>query len=98
MLNHVRQRKGELDESPFVKRLSEDTSARKFYLFNIGLTIADVLLAGVIYMILRYVFGQPFDFAFDRSYYIAVLSFLWIHYYHDHFLFAEPQVIEYSEP
>lgn len=97
MLNHVRQRRGELDASPFVKRLSEDNTARKYYMFNMGLTIADVLLAGIIFVVLTVVFGKSFDFAFDRSYYIAVLSFLWIHYYHDHFLFAEPQVIEYSE-
>mgnify|MGYP000172316345 CR=1 FL=1 len=93
MLNHLRQQRGELDNSPFVKRLSVDNTARKFYLFNVGLTVADVLLAGVIFLVLRYVVGQPFDAAFDRSYYIAVLSFLWVHYYHDHFLFAEPQVI-----
>jgi hypothetical protein len=52
----------------------------------------------VIFLVLRYVFGQSFDFAFDRSYYIAVLSFLWIHYYHDHFLFGEPGVIEMAQP
>jgi hypothetical protein len=93
MLNHLRQQRGELDSSPFVKRLSVDNTARKFYLFNVGLTIADVVLAGAIFLVLRYVVGQSFDFAFDRSYYIAVLSFLWIHYYHDHFLFAQPEVI-----
>jgi hypothetical protein len=42
---------------------------------------------------MRLVFGLSFDFAFDRAYYIAVLSFLWIHYYHDHYLFTQPQVI-----
>lgn len=97
MLNHLRQRRGELDASPFVKRLSTDNTARKYYMFNMTLTILDVVLAGVIFLVLRYVFGQSFDFAFDRSYYIAVLSFLWIHYFHDHFLFTEPQVIEYRE-
>ncbi len=94
MLNHIRSRRGELDNSPFVKRLSTDHSARKYYLFNIGLTIADVLLAGVIFLVLRYAMDYAFDGAFDRSYYIAVLSFLWVHYYHDHFLFAQPEVIE----
>ncbi len=93
MLNHLRQGRGELDSSPFVKRLSSDDSARKYYLFNIGLTVADVVLAGAIFLVLFYVLRQPFDAAFDRSYYIAVLSFLWVHYYHDHFLFAQPEVI-----
>lgn len=93
ILNNIRQERGELDKSKLVKRLSTDDSARRFYLFNVGLTIADIMLAGVIFFILRLVFGQPFDFAFDRAYYIAVLSFLWIHYYLDHYLFTQPGVI-----
>lgn len=94
MLNHLRQKRGELDSSPFVERLSTDGTARRYYLFNVGLTIADVALAGLIFAVLMYVFNFPFDYAFDRAYYIAVLSFLWIHYYHDHFLFSQPGVIE----
>ena len=94
MLNNLRQQRGELERSPFVKRLSADGSARRYYLWTIGLTVADIALAGVIFVILRFVVGQPFDFAFDRSYYIAVLSFLWIHYYHDHYLFTQPDVIQ----
>jgi hypothetical protein len=93
MLNNIRQGRGELSRSNFVSRLSEDGSSRRYYLFNIGLTIADVLLAGVIFLVLRFVLNKPFDFAFDRAYYIAVLSFLWIHYYLDHYLFSKPQVI-----
>jgi hypothetical protein len=93
MLNHVRQARGELDHSPFVKRLSTDASARRYYLFNIGLTAADVALAALLFAVLHFGLNQPFDFAFDRAYYIAVLSFLWIHYYHDHFLFTQPDVI-----
>jgi hypothetical protein len=93
MLNNVRQERGELTRSSFVTRLSEQGSSRRYYLFNIGLTIADVMLAGVIFLVLRFVLNRPFDFAFDRAYYIAVLSFLWIHYYFDHYLFSKPQVI-----
>lgn len=93
MLNNIREGRGELGRSNFVRRLSEDGSARRYYLFNIGLTIADVMLAGMIFLILRFAFNRPFDFAFDRAYYIAVLSFLWIHYYLDHYLFTQPQVI-----
>lgn len=93
MLNNIRQGRGELTRSGFVSRLSEDGSARRYYLFNIGLTVADILLAGAIFLVLRFAFNRPFDFAFDRAYYIAVLSFLWIHYYFDHYLFTKPQVI-----
>lgn len=94
MLNHLRHQRGELQASPFVDKLSKDGTSRKFYLFNVGLTIADGVLALVIFAVLRFVLGHPFDFAFDRAYYIAVLSFLWMHYYHDHFLFIKPEVIE----
>ena len=93
MLNNIRQGRGELTRSDFVSRLSEDGSARRYYMFNIGLTIVDVLLAGLIFLVLRYALNRPFDFAFDRAYYIAVLSFLWIHYYFDHYLFTKPEVI-----
>lgn len=94
MLNRLREDRGQLDRSPFVKRLSMPGSGRRYYLFNIGLTVADVALAGLIFVGLRYGLNQAFDYAFDRAYYIAVLSFLWIHYYHDHFLFSEPSVID----
>jgi len=94
MLNRIRQQRGELKSSPFVERLSKDESARSYYLFNIGLTVADGLLALVIFVVLLTIFNKPFDYTFDRAYYIAVLSFLWIHYYHDHFLFSNPGVIE----
>jgi hypothetical protein len=94
MLINLNQRRGKLDNSPFAERMAKDGAARKYYLFNVGLTIADVVLAVVFFFIMTVGFGKSFDFAFDRAYYMAVLSFLWIHYYHDHFLFSEPQVIE----
>ena len=31
---------------------------------------------------------------FDVSYYTAILSFLWIHYYHDHFLFTNFEALD----
>lgn len=94
MLNHLRQQRGELVDSPFVEQLSTDHSARRYYLFNIGLTIADVGLAIVVFLVLWQVAGFSFDQAFDRGYYIAILSFLWMHYYHDHYLFLHPEVID----
>jgi hypothetical protein len=96
MLNNLRQSRGEIERSKFVSRLSTDGSARRYYIFNIGLTIADGLLAGMIFLVLRYALNLPFDYAFDRAYYIAVLSFLWIHYYFDHYLFTQPGVIRRS--
>ena len=31
---------------------------------------------------------------FDIAYYTAILSFLWIHYYHDHFLFTNFEALD----
>jgi hypothetical protein len=76
MLNNLRGERGELKASPFVARLSGGNAARRFYLFNIGLTIADVGLAVIIFVVLRVVLQMAFDIAFDRAYYIAVLSFV----------------------
>jgi hypothetical protein len=89
MLNRVRYDRGDLKASPFVSKLSAPDSAKRYYGFFIGLTLADVALAGVILVILLGVTNLKFDAAFDRAYYIAVLSFLWVHYYHDHYLFAQ---------
>lgn len=98
MINHLRWQRGELGNSTFVERLSKDGSTRRYYGFTIGLTIADGALAVVVFAFMYYVIGTPFDFAFDRAYYIAVLSFLWMHYFHDHYLFTQPQVIAAPAP
>lgn len=92
ILNNLRAEKGQLDNTPFIKRMSIDNAARRYYLFNVGLTIADVFLAGVI-MLVVYAIGFRGEIVFSYGYYIAVLSFLWMHYYHDHFLFSRPGVI-----
>jgi hypothetical protein len=94
MLNNVRQRRGELDNSPMVKRLSEDRSERRFYYFNVMMMVANIMYGVAVFGILYVLFGKSFDFAFDRSYYIAVLSVLWMHYYQDHYLFTDTHVIE----
>ena len=95
MLINLRARKGGLKNSPFVEKMAVDNkAAKRYYAFNIGLTIADVGLALVIFLVLWQIVGFSFDEAFDRGYYIAVLSFLWMHYYQDHFLFVHPEVIE----
>ena len=92
-INNLRQERGELKKSRLVERMSQDGKMREFYLFNVGLTILDMLLAAVIFLLLRAT-GMPGTLAFEKAYYIAILSFLWIHYYHDHFLFTQPQAVE----
>ena len=84
---------------PYLERLSKEgeLGRRKITQYTRYGTIllAIVQSLGIaIFLLLRYGLNKGFDFAFDRAYYIGVLSFLWIHYYHDHFLFAEPDIIE----
>jgi hypothetical protein len=98
MIIHLRWQRGELEHSPFVQRLSKDGGTRAYYGFNIALTIADGALAVLVFAFMYKVIGTPFDWAFDRAYYIAVLSFLWMHYYQDHYLFTQPQVIAARAP
>jgi hypothetical protein len=31
---------------------------------------------------------------FNTAYYTAILCFLWIHYYHDHFLFTDFEAVD----
>jgi hypothetical protein len=95
MLNNLRQQRGDLEEKPFLKRLSEHGSARRYYLFNMGLAAANIVVAVGVFFILYRINGG-FDYALDRAYYIGILSFLWIHYMHDHFLFAEPSLVEFD--
>lgn len=77
-INQLRKEKGTIG-SRFVNRMMEGESTRKFYGFNMLLT----LIAGVFI----YVVYKLSGFTVDQSYYTVVLSFLLLHYYFDHFLF-----------
>jgi hypothetical protein len=94
MLNNLRAKRGELDRSPMVKRLSEDSAARRFYWFNFRMMLVNLGIGLAFFFGLYFAAGYSFDGAFDRAYYIAVLSILWMHYYQDHYLFTEPEVID----
>ena len=93
LLLNLSQQRGQLRNSPFVENLAKTGASRRYYGWAIGMTLATVLIAGVLFSVFRFVLNDPFDLAFDRAYYIAVLSFLWVHYYFDHYLFTKPQAI-----
>jgi hypothetical protein len=77
-INQLRRKNGHIG-GRFVNKLMEDPTPKKFYGFNVLLTlIAGALIYGV------YKFS---GFTIDQSYYTVVLSFLLMHYYFDHFLF-----------
>ncbi len=81
-INTLRRQRGDI-ESPMLHWLSEEGKGRFYYFYgiNVALTAGALCLIGIVFLLS----GLPFE----QSYYIVVLSFLLVHYYHDHFLFTQ---------
>jgi hypothetical protein len=95
-INRLRLMRGDLDREPMLQRISADGKARLFYGFNLALTFGAGLIIAAVFTILHFVVGGRWaqaSYALETSYYIGVLSFLWIHYYHDHFLFTKTESV-----
>jgi hypothetical protein len=95
-INRLRADRGDLKQMPLVERISADGKAKAFYGFNLALTFGAVIIIGVVFLILHFGIGGKWaeaSYAIETSYYIGVLSFLWIHYYHDHFLFTQAESV-----
>ena len=82
-------------QAPLVARFSRSENTRGLYVLStlmLGGSLAIFLLvhavAGVIMP------GIDANQRFDIAYYTAILSFLWIHYYHDHFLFTDFEALD----
>jgi len=99
----IRQMYGNLDQdAPLVARFSARTKDSK------GLYALSTLMLGgsaAIFMIVYFLAGivrpdMDANRHFDTAYYTSILAFLWIHYYHDHFLFTEFDSLDgaYSTP
>jgi hypothetical protein len=87
----IRQEYGTLDkDSPLVYRFSRWTrNSRGLYTFSAMLLVGSLLIFFLVYLMAGIVDpGISANRHFDIAYYTAILSFLWIHYYHDHFLFT----------
>ena len=93
----IRQMVGDLDESaPLVARFSRRTTdARALYGFSAALLIGSAVIFALVYALAGIVRpGIDGNSHFDIAYYTAILSFLWIHYYHDHFLFTDFEALD----
>ncbi len=86
-INRLRHEKGEIG-TKFIDKISESGKTWQYYFFNVGLTTCAVLTIAVL-IYLKPVLGL----SFDQCYYIVVLSFLLMHYFHDHLLFTKPEEI-----
>ncbi len=86
-INRLRQQKGGI-HTPLISAMSVEGKGWKFYAFNVGLAVSTVGLIAVLLL------NKDFlGFSFDQCYYIVVLSVLLMHYYHDHLLFTQTEII-----
>ncbi|HEY3109244.1 MAG TPA: hypothetical protein VGL23_10860 [Chloroflexota bacterium] len=83
--NLLAARRGRTEE---LAGLRVPTDGWRFY----GALLLCTLTTGLIWVLLTLLRG-PLGLAPEQPYYITVLSFLLIHYYHDHFLFTKPEAI-----
>ncbi len=103
----IKQQYGNLNQSaPLVSRFSKGKDSRGLFVLSTTMLLGSL----VVFIIMRFIAGfvtpaiidpaAP-DYArlvdlwrFDVAYYTAILSFLWIHYYHDHFLFTNFEALD----
>jgi len=85
LLNRLREQRGEIDNA-FVRKLIRRNTMVPYYLCFLAATGVLVLLTIVVRAVT--------PLAADQSYFVVVLSVLLMHYYFDHFLFSQPQLME----
>jgi len=93
----IRQMYGKLnDDAPLVARFSRRTKDSKaLYAFSAMLLVGSAVIFVLVYILAGIVKpGIDGNAHFDIAYYTAILSFLWIHYYHDHFLFTDFEALD----
>ncbi len=92
----LRQQSGELQSSaPLISRFAGGRNALKLYGFSMSMILGSLILGTVVYITVGLVDpSRNANMRFDTAYYTAILCFLWIHYYHDHFLFTDFEAVE----
>jgi len=87
----MRQQNNDLEKSnPMINRLASGSNALKLYAFTFSMVLGSLVLGLVVWIMQGIVQpNRPPDMRFDTAYYTAILCFLWVHYYHDHFLFTD---------
>ncbi|GAB4321146.1 MAG: hypothetical protein Kow00117_10440 [Phototrophicales bacterium] len=103
----VKQAMGQLDQSaPLVSRFSRtNENSRGLYLLSAIMLVGSLVIFLVVFAMAHIITPSaavvPVGdtralqlWRFDVAYYTSILSFLWIHYYHDHFLFTDFEVLD----
>jgi hypothetical protein len=92
----IRQQYGLLDQAPIVSRFAKQAKdSRGLFALSTMMLVGSLIVFVVVYAlagVLRP--GIDGNAHFDIAYYTAILSFLWIHYYHDHFLFTNFEALD----
>lgn len=98
LILRLREQSGILENtSPIVHKVAQSKKGgRNLYLFSASMMIGSFMVGIVIYTFFALV--NPGEVGtnqhFDITYYSAILCFLWIHYYYDHFLFTDFEAID----
>ncbi len=93
----LRQKSGLMNNSnaPLVARFSKGEGYRGLYILSTLMLGGSLAIFFIIYFIANIIIpGIEPNRRFDIAYYTAILSFLWIHYYHDHFLFTDFEALD----
>lgn len=100
----IRQQYNQLERSaPLVARFSQGKDSRGLYALSTIMMVGSVAVFAVVYAIAHIITPGSIDasdpriltnWRFDVAYYTSILSFLWIHYYHDHFLFTDFEALD----
>ncbi|MCU0496896.1 MAG: hypothetical protein MUF87_06045 [Anaerolineae bacterium] len=101
----IKQAYGQLDDkAPLVARFSKSSKdSRGLYFLSAVMLLGSAFVFAIVYFIAHFVTPGYLDLSapnaltnwrFDVAYYTSILSFLWIHYYHDHFLFTDFEALE----
>jgi hypothetical protein len=93
----IRQQYGDLQNSaPLVAQFAAKTKDSKgLFALSTMMLVGSAVVFGIVYTLAPLI--KPSIDAnahFDTAYYTAILSFLWIHYYHDHFLFTNFEALD----
>ncbi len=92
----IREQYGLLNKAPIVSRFAKQAKdSRGLFALSTMMLIGSVIVFVVVYALAGIIRpGIDGNQHFDIAYYTAILSFLWIHYYHDHFLFTNFEALD----
>ncbi|MBL8134939.1 MAG: hypothetical protein JNL42_23995 [Anaerolineae bacterium] len=92
----IRQQYGLLEKNaPLVARFGKGKDSRGLFVLSTLMLVGSVVVFAVVYALAGIIRpGIESNQHFDIAYYTAILSFLWIHYYHDHFLFTNFEALD----